>query len=505
MRSSRWRSASSRASRCAVEVGSPACRARSTRRVPTVRERHEDGGDLGGDRPTRLRRVARHRTPFVDPRPPTGPGPPDRKHRRAPDAGRNVDAHVCSRSSEAEPARTLAAWPPSPRCPSGTASTRSGCARPPTGRGRRCATTSSSGCPGVARRAHRRACCASGRIVGRRRPARAGRPVRPRHVPLVPPRPARRGAGAVRRSTSCTATTTCSWSTSRTSWPRSRAAATSSRPRWCGCAASSTCPSCQPAHRLDRVTAGLLMFVVRRERRGAYQTLFRDRRVRKTYEAVAPHDPELKLPAHGAQPDRQGARGHPRPRGARAGERRDARRAARAPRRAGPLPAHPAHRPHPPAAAAHERARRADPRRRLLPRPVHRRHRARRLHPPAAAARRAPSSSPTRPPARAAVRQPPHPAGVDRPGRLGRRPAARRLPTSRSSAGRGPPRRIRGGARRISGPRRGGQRQPAAAPRPRPRTPRRAAAPAARGATVTPAVRPRPELCDGAVSAAGRG
>jgi tRNA pseudouridine32 synthase/23S rRNA pseudouridine746 synthase len=55
-------------------------------------------------------------------------------------------------------------------------------------------------------------------------------------------------------------------------------------------------PALSPAHRLDRVTAGLLMFVVRPERRGAYQTLFRDRLVRKTYEAIAPHDPSLRLP-----------------------------------------------------------------------------------------------------------------------------------------------------------------------------------------------------------------
>jgi tRNA pseudouridine32 synthase/23S rRNA pseudouridine746 synthase len=55
-------------------------------------------------------------------------------------------------------------------------------------------------------------------------------------------------------------------------------------------------PTLSPAHRLDRPTAGLLMFVVHRERRGAYQTLFRDRRVRKTYEAVARHDPALELP-----------------------------------------------------------------------------------------------------------------------------------------------------------------------------------------------------------------
>jgi tRNA pseudouridine32 synthase / 23S rRNA pseudouridine746 synthase len=55
-------------------------------------------------------------------------------------------------------------------------------------------------------------------------------------------------------------------------------------------------PELSPAHRLDRVTAGLLMFVVHRADRGAYQTLFRDRGVRKTYEAVAPYRAELVLP-----------------------------------------------------------------------------------------------------------------------------------------------------------------------------------------------------------------
>ncbi|MEV8587357.1 RluA family pseudouridine synthase [Streptomyces sp. NPDC051180] len=55
-------------------------------------------------------------------------------------------------------------------------------------------------------------------------------------------------------------------------------------------------PRLQPAHRLDRLTAGLVLFVVREEDRGAYQTLFRDRLVRKEYEAVAPYDPEVRLP-----------------------------------------------------------------------------------------------------------------------------------------------------------------------------------------------------------------
>ncbi|SDM86934.1 tRNA pseudouridine32 synthase / 23S rRNA pseudouridine746 synthase [Streptomyces wuyuanensis] len=55
-------------------------------------------------------------------------------------------------------------------------------------------------------------------------------------------------------------------------------------------------PGLQPAHRLDRLTAGLVLFVVRPQDRGAYQSLFRNRRVRKEYEAVAPYDPEFSLP-----------------------------------------------------------------------------------------------------------------------------------------------------------------------------------------------------------------
>ena len=55
-------------------------------------------------------------------------------------------------------------------------------------------------------------------------------------------------------------------------------------------------PALSPAHRLDRVTAGLVMFVVRPELRGRYQTLFRDRLVHKEYEAIARHDPGLTLP-----------------------------------------------------------------------------------------------------------------------------------------------------------------------------------------------------------------
>jgi tRNA pseudouridine32 synthase/23S rRNA pseudouridine746 synthase len=55
-------------------------------------------------------------------------------------------------------------------------------------------------------------------------------------------------------------------------------------------------PELSPAHRLDRVTAGLIIFVIRPERRAAYQCLFRDRAVDKVYEAIAPYDPTLDLP-----------------------------------------------------------------------------------------------------------------------------------------------------------------------------------------------------------------
>jgi tRNA pseudouridine32 synthase/23S rRNA pseudouridine746 synthase len=55
-------------------------------------------------------------------------------------------------------------------------------------------------------------------------------------------------------------------------------------------------PTLTAAHRLDRLTAGLVLFTVRPEERGTYQTLFRDRRITKEYEAVATYDPEVALP-----------------------------------------------------------------------------------------------------------------------------------------------------------------------------------------------------------------
>lgn len=55
-------------------------------------------------------------------------------------------------------------------------------------------------------------------------------------------------------------------------------------------------PDLVPAHRLDRVTAGLVLFIVNPARRGAYQTMFHKRTVHKEYEAIARFDPALTLP-----------------------------------------------------------------------------------------------------------------------------------------------------------------------------------------------------------------
>jgi tRNA pseudouridine32 synthase/23S rRNA pseudouridine746 synthase len=55
-------------------------------------------------------------------------------------------------------------------------------------------------------------------------------------------------------------------------------------------------PELSPAHRLDRLTAGVLLFTARREIRGAYQTLFSSGLVKKTYLARAAVDPSLEFP-----------------------------------------------------------------------------------------------------------------------------------------------------------------------------------------------------------------
>jgi tRNA pseudouridine32 synthase/23S rRNA pseudouridine746 synthase len=51
-----------------------------------------------------------------------------------------------------------------------------------------------------------------------------------------------------------------------------------------------------PMHRLDRETAGVMLFVIKPETRGAYQSLFLHKQVQKKYQAIAPHVEESALP-----------------------------------------------------------------------------------------------------------------------------------------------------------------------------------------------------------------
>ncbi|TAK95117.1 MAG: pseudouridine synthase [Aquabacterium sp.] len=51
-----------------------------------------------------------------------------------------------------------------------------------------------------------------------------------------------------------------------------------------------------PMHRIDRETAGLVAFTIQPHTRDAYQGLFRDKLVNKTYEAIAPVNTALALP-----------------------------------------------------------------------------------------------------------------------------------------------------------------------------------------------------------------
>ena len=55
-------------------------------------------------------------------------------------------------------------------------------------------------------------------------------------------------------------------------------------------------PDLVPLHRIDRETAGLVLFSANRDSRTRYQALFRERRIRKEYVAVAPALPGLSFP-----------------------------------------------------------------------------------------------------------------------------------------------------------------------------------------------------------------
>ena len=53
-----------------------------------------------------------------------------------------------------------------------------------------------------------------------------------------------------------------------------------------------------PIHRIDRDTAGLVLFSINPATRDAYHALFRERAVAKTYECIAPANPALPWPIH---------------------------------------------------------------------------------------------------------------------------------------------------------------------------------------------------------------
>ncbi len=55
-------------------------------------------------------------------------------------------------------------------------------------------------------------------------------------------------------------------------------------------------PDLVPIHRLDRMTAGVLLFSANPETRGKYQMLFEKRRIEKTYRAAAPVREGLEFP-----------------------------------------------------------------------------------------------------------------------------------------------------------------------------------------------------------------
>lgn len=55
-------------------------------------------------------------------------------------------------------------------------------------------------------------------------------------------------------------------------------------------------PDLVPLHRLDRETAGVVLFSPQPATRGRYQRLFAERKMHKHYECIAPWRPELQLP-----------------------------------------------------------------------------------------------------------------------------------------------------------------------------------------------------------------
>ncbi|MDV8022974.1 pseudouridine synthase [Rhodococcus sp. IEGM 1330] len=62
-------------------------------------------------------------------------------------------------------------------------------------------------------------------------------------------------------------------------------------------------PELSPAHRLDRLTAGVLVFTVRQQARRPYQELFAQRAITKQYDAIAPLATDIMGRSAGSTPD----------------------------------------------------------------------------------------------------------------------------------------------------------------------------------------------------------
>ena len=115
-------------------------------------------------------------------------------------------------------------------------------------------------------------------------------------------------------------------------------------------------PELSPAHRLDRLTAGVLLFTTRRELRGAYQTPFARGFGEQDLPGAGGCRPRPGAPAGGAKPHRQAPGTPAGGLRTRCAQRRDAGGAdfGRS------LPPDAADRTHPPAAGAHGLARDTD-------------------------------------------------------------------------------------------------------------------------------------------------
>ena len=160
--------------------------------------------------------------------------------------------------------------------------------------------------------------------MGRGRAGDGGRAVCAGRLGVVPPRPGARGAGAVphRDRVPGRAIVVADKPHFLATTPRGSHVTETALARL---RRELNLPALGPAHRLDRLTSGLVLFVVRPEERGAYQTTVpRQARTQGVRGGGRPR-PGNRAAADRAQPDREGARGAGRARSTRRGAERESR------------------------------------------------------------------------------------------------------------------------------------------------------------------------------------